>query len=195
MRFEWDEEKNRRNLAKHRISFQTAKLVFEDPNVHIQEDRVVEGEERWKGLGLIGGILVVLVVHTRSEEGGEDVVRINSARMAARTERSAHDEAYLGSGQGDSGPSSNEGRGDRLHGYPIDNRLEQGGGGRVLPARQEVTDDPAGGHEAVGEQLVSNSDRGVWRTQLPLAQRPRPRLGRRGSKRASARPWKNSCAA
>ena len=44
MRFEWDEEKNRRNLAKHRISFQTAKLVFEDPNVHIQEDRVVEGE-------------------------------------------------------------------------------------------------------------------------------------------------------
>src|ERR1019366_45387 len=191
----------------------------EDPNVHIQEDRVVEGEERWKALGLIGGILVVLVVHTRSEEGGEDVVRINSARMAARTERSAHDEAYLGSGQGDSGPSSNEGRGDRLHGYPIDNRLEQGGGGRFLPARQEVTDDPAGrrcsrlaqgtregvpntnqwpvagGHEAVGEQLVSNSDRGVWRTQLPLAQRPRPRLGRRGSKRASARPWKNSCAA
>jgi len=41
MRFEWDEEKNRRNLAKHRIGFQTAKLVFEDPNVLIQEDRVV----------------------------------------------------------------------------------------------------------------------------------------------------------
>jgi uncharacterized DUF497 family protein len=94
LRFEWDEEKNRRNLAKHRISFQTAKLVFEDPNVHIQEDRVAEGEERWKALGPIGGILVVLVVHTRSEEGGEDVVRIISARKAAPAERSAYDEAY-----------------------------------------------------------------------------------------------------
>ena len=91
MRFEWDEEKNRRNLAKHRISFQTAKLVFEDPNVHIQEDRVAEGEERWKALGPIGGILVVLVVHTRSEEGGEHVVRIISARKAAPAERSAYD--------------------------------------------------------------------------------------------------------
>src|ERR1022692_1058328 len=48
----------------------------------------------WKALGLIGGILVVLVVHTRSEEGGEDVVRIISARKAAPAERSAYDEAY-----------------------------------------------------------------------------------------------------
>ena len=30
MRFEWDEAKNRRNLAKHKIGFETAKLVFED---------------------------------------------------------------------------------------------------------------------------------------------------------------------
>jgi hypothetical protein len=30
-RFEWDEEKNRANLAKHRIIFETAKLVFDDP--------------------------------------------------------------------------------------------------------------------------------------------------------------------
>jgi hypothetical protein len=50
MRFEWDEEKNLRNIAKHRISFQTAKLVFDDPSVVIQEDRVVDGEERWKAL-------------------------------------------------------------------------------------------------------------------------------------------------
>src|ERR1039458_2059393 len=97
MRFEWDEEKNRRNLAKHRISFQTAKLVFEDPNVHIQE-RVVEGEAHWKALGLTLFILVLLAVHTRSEEGGEDVVRIISARKAAPAERSAYDEAYEGSG-------------------------------------------------------------------------------------------------
>ena len=31
MRFEWDEDKNRRNLAKHKVSFDTASLVFDDP--------------------------------------------------------------------------------------------------------------------------------------------------------------------
>jgi len=29
MRFEWDEVKNRRNLGKHKISFESAKLVFD----------------------------------------------------------------------------------------------------------------------------------------------------------------------
>jgi uncharacterized DUF497 family protein len=31
MRFEWDEEKNRRNRAKHGVGFETAALVFEYP--------------------------------------------------------------------------------------------------------------------------------------------------------------------
>ncbi|HEY5161717.1 MAG TPA: BrnT family toxin, partial [Terriglobales bacterium] len=31
MRFEWDEEKNRRNKLKHGISFQAAAVVFDDP--------------------------------------------------------------------------------------------------------------------------------------------------------------------
>jgi uncharacterized DUF497 family protein len=29
MRFAWDEVKNRRNLGKHKISFETARLVFD----------------------------------------------------------------------------------------------------------------------------------------------------------------------
>jgi uncharacterized DUF497 family protein len=94
MRFEWDEEKNLRNIAKHRISFQTAKLVFDDPSVVIQEDRVVDGEERWKALGLVGGAVVVLVVHTHSEELEKSVIRVISARKAAPAERRAYDEAY-----------------------------------------------------------------------------------------------------
>jgi uncharacterized protein len=32
MRFEWDEDKNESNQRKHGISFETAALVFEDPN-------------------------------------------------------------------------------------------------------------------------------------------------------------------
>jgi uncharacterized protein len=59
MRFEWDDLKSSRNLAKHRISFETASLVFEDPRVLVREDRVVEGEERWQALGWIEGALIV----------------------------------------------------------------------------------------------------------------------------------------
>ena len=92
MRFEWDEGKNRRNLAKHHLSFETAQLVFEDPRIHVQEDRVVAGEERWQALGLIGGMVVVLVVHTYREEDGEEMIRIISARKAAAPERRAYDE-------------------------------------------------------------------------------------------------------
>ena len=61
MRFIWDEEKNRRNLAKHKISFETARLVFEDPFALSRMDRIVDGEERWQTIGLIGAVVVVLV--------------------------------------------------------------------------------------------------------------------------------------
>jgi len=94
MRFEWDEFKSSRNLAKHRISFETASLVFEDPHVLVREDRIVEGEERWQALGFIGDAVIVLVVHTYREESGEEVVRIISARKAAAAERKAYEEAH-----------------------------------------------------------------------------------------------------
>jgi uncharacterized protein len=98
MRFEWDDWKNRRNLAKHKISFDTARLVFEDPNVLVQEDRVAEGEQRWQALGLIGGVVVVLVVYTCREQEGDEVIRVISARKATTQERKAYDEAYQSPG-------------------------------------------------------------------------------------------------
>jgi hypothetical protein len=94
MRFEWDEVKSGRNLAKHRISFETASLVFEDPHVLVRPDRVVVGEERWQAIGLIGGAVIVLLAHTYREEDEEEVVRIISARKAAASERKAYEEAY-----------------------------------------------------------------------------------------------------
>jgi uncharacterized protein len=53
MRFEWDEEKNRSNLAKHKVSFETAISVFDDPFALSIQDRVVDGEERWQTSGMI----------------------------------------------------------------------------------------------------------------------------------------------
>ena len=70
MRFEWDEGKNRRNLAKHKVSFETASLVFEDPRALSIQDRVVEGEERWQTVGMFSGT-VLFVAHTYREEAGD----------------------------------------------------------------------------------------------------------------------------
>jgi uncharacterized DUF497 family protein len=91
-RFVWDEEKSRRNLAKHKVSFETAKLVFDDPRAVSRLDRVEDGEERWQTLGLAGGIVVLLVAHTYREESGEEVIRIISARKATAHERTVYEQ-------------------------------------------------------------------------------------------------------
>ncbi len=92
MLFEWDEVKCRRNLVKHRISFETAKLVFDDPYALSERNRVVEGEERWQTLGMISGVVVV-VAHTYRDQSEHLVTRIISARKATPTERNAYAEA------------------------------------------------------------------------------------------------------
>jgi len=94
MRFLWDEAKSRSNLAKHKVSFETAKLVFEDPFAVSVQDRVVEGEERWQTLGLVGGAVVLLVAHTYDEGDGEGVIRIISARKATPRERMIYEQAH-----------------------------------------------------------------------------------------------------
>ena len=96
MRFEWDDAKNRRNLAKHGIAFDIARSVFEDPHALSIQDRIVEDQERWQTLGAIGGVVVVLVAHTHEEEGGEEVVRIISARKATPLERKAYEQGRKG---------------------------------------------------------------------------------------------------
>lgn len=89
MRFGWDERKNRINRRKHRVSFETAALVFDDP-CHISHlDREVEGELRWQTIGMVKGIHVLLVVHTSPESDNEEGenIRIISARKATPQER------------------------------------------------------------------------------------------------------------
>ena len=94
MRFEWDAEKNRRNRARHKVSFEAARLVFDDPYALSLRERVVEGEERWQTIGMAGGIVVLLVVHSDREQGSEDVIRIISARKATPRERRLYEEEF-----------------------------------------------------------------------------------------------------
>jgi len=94
MRTEWNQAKNRANLAKHRVSFETASLVFDDPYHLSIQDRYVRGEERWKTIGMVDDTVLLLVAHTVYEDEKEEVIRVISARKTTRTERHIYEQAY-----------------------------------------------------------------------------------------------------
>lgn len=93
MRWTWDEAKNAENRQKHKLSFETASLVFNDPFAASRPD-IYPDEERWQTIGMIGQ-LIVLVVHTVPEVDattGEETGRIISARKATPHERRTYEE-------------------------------------------------------------------------------------------------------
>ncbi|MGA7969753.1 MAG: BrnT family toxin [Terriglobales bacterium] len=68
MKYEWDDEKNRKNFAKHGLSFEDAEHVFAGPCVTFEDDRFAYGEERLITLGLLAGHLVV-IAHSPRDDG------------------------------------------------------------------------------------------------------------------------------
>lgn len=84
MQFEWDDEKEQLNIAKHGIDFSTAALVFGDENrIEYYDEKHSEYEDRYATIGLIGGTAyLVMVVYT---ERGE-AIRLISARKATKQE-------------------------------------------------------------------------------------------------------------
>ena len=89
--FEWDERKDASNYRKHRVLFETAALVFDDPELVLWQDREIEGEERWQAIGKVRGLLLLMVAHTIRDEEGDEIVRIISAREATPHERREYD--------------------------------------------------------------------------------------------------------
>lgn len=89
MLFEWDEEKNRINKRKHKISFETAANVFFDEDRIEQLDEFhSDDEERWQVIGMVDEILFVIYTER------DDRTRIISARRADKKER----RMYYGNG-------------------------------------------------------------------------------------------------
>jgi uncharacterized DUF497 family protein len=88
--FEWDENKAASNLKKHKISFDEAVLVFDDPFVFTEQDRIENGEYRWQSIGMISGFLFILVVHTIHVDETSEIIRIISARRADKKERECY---------------------------------------------------------------------------------------------------------
>lgn len=113
MVFEYDEEKNRKNIQKHGISFRSAARVFFDyDRIELYDEENSEMEDRYNTIGdasagnpaggstVIGNVSrldrvvndVLFVVYTereRKEQNGTvtEVTRLISARMATNFER------------------------------------------------------------------------------------------------------------
>ena len=81
--FEWDEEKARINLIKHRVSFLTAATIFAGAILERIDDREDYGEIRFIALGRVETEVYRVVFTWRSE----NLVRIISAQKASRDER------------------------------------------------------------------------------------------------------------
>jgi uncharacterized DUF497 family protein len=94
MEFTWDPKKDDRNKSKHDINFETAAWVFSDPLQMSVLDRVLDGEQRWKTMGRIGALVIIVVVHTYTEKNDKEIIRIISARKATKRERKYYEKGH-----------------------------------------------------------------------------------------------------
>jgi len=89
-RFEWDERKARTNRKKHRVTFDEASSVFDDPLAKIFEDDVHSPEEPREimvGHSIKRRLLLVCFTERPNER-----IRILSARLPTPRERKAYEE-------------------------------------------------------------------------------------------------------
>ena len=86
--FEWDPQKNQANIRKHKVSFETACLVFYDPRVIYRSDeKHTDVEQRDIAIGVAGEGGILFVVNTIRGDEQREVIRIISARPATKAER------------------------------------------------------------------------------------------------------------
>ena len=91
IQFEWDEEKNKKNILKHGINFRTATLVFNDASyIDIYDDKHSSmDEERHIIIGLIKDVVVVVCIFY------DEITRIISARTATTAEEELYYEREI----------------------------------------------------------------------------------------------------
>jgi uncharacterized protein len=95
MKFEWSDRKNEANIGKHGFDFTDAYRIFDLPMAVELDERDDYGEDRWVGLGMLDG-RVVVVVYTEPDPG---TIRIISLRKALSYERRNY-EQYIEDGLG-----------------------------------------------------------------------------------------------
>lgn len=84
MKFEWDEEKNQKNIKKHNISFEEAKTVFYDKKALFDFDKNhSDDEDRFIIIGESNLQRTLIVCHCIRYN---DIIRIISARQISEKE-------------------------------------------------------------------------------------------------------------
>ena len=92
--FEWDPQKAKINLKKHKVSFERACTVFKDPNaLSIYDEEHSEEDDRWITLGMdINGTLLEVVHIFEQLDENTCKIRIISARKATKKEIKQYNE-------------------------------------------------------------------------------------------------------
>jgi uncharacterized DUF497 family protein len=88
VKFEWDPQKARSNLRKHRVSFEEAVSCFDDPRGCYFRNDAPSYEDRLILIGLSKERRLLFVVHA---EVGRGSIRIVSARKASPGQRRIYD--------------------------------------------------------------------------------------------------------
>ncbi len=91
IQFEWDKNKAKTNLKKHKVSFDEACTVFSDPLALIFDDEEHSTLEELREI-IIGNSEKRRVLLTGFTERTEDIVRIISSRCATNHERKDYEE-------------------------------------------------------------------------------------------------------
>jgi uncharacterized DUF497 family protein len=92
--FQWDYNKARINLAKHKVSFEEGRTIFYDPFILTFRDEFhSQHEDRLISIGRSINERLLLVVHLEREKTSEGVfIRIISCRKATLSERRLYEE-------------------------------------------------------------------------------------------------------
>lgn len=85
IQFEWDENKNKANQKKHKVTFEEAQTAFYDEYARLIPDpEHSQDEDRFILLGLSNQLRTLVVVHCYRQN--DEVIRIISARKTTKRE-------------------------------------------------------------------------------------------------------------
>ena len=89
IKFSWDARKAKRNIKRHKVSFEEAATIFYDEKaIEFFDPDHSKNEDRFLMLGLSWRLRILVVCYCLRKQGLE--IRIISARKATRKEKRAY---------------------------------------------------------------------------------------------------------
>ena len=91
--FEWDANKARTNLRRHKVSFEEAKTLFRDPFlITFPDESHSDTKDRYISIGYSMCERILLVVHTEHQASKKiSIIRIISCRKVTPSERKVYE--------------------------------------------------------------------------------------------------------